>query len=109
MELTAARTRLDDQWQPTTDWLKLAGHFMLQAVIEEYLRNGAFGDEAFNTVFAFGCPGGEERSEEESDIKAMRTVFCDQQAAHEQVHGWAKIRRQYINEVSTKDISSCNY
>jgi hypothetical protein len=29
----------------------------------------------------------------------MRKVFCDPENEHGQVHGWAKTRRQYINEV----------
>lgn len=100
VELTAARANLDDEWLPTKEWLHLAGQFMLQAVVEEYLRNGAYGDESFNTIFAFGCPGVDISNDESTDIKAMRTVFCDQGNPHDQVHGWAKTKRQYINEVS---------
>lgn len=100
MELTAARTDLDDEWLPTKSWMHLAGQFMLQAVIEEYVRNGLSGEEPFNTIFAFGCPGKEAGVDEASDIKAMRKVFCDRETPHEQVHGWAKTKRHYINEVS---------
>lgn len=79
---------------------------MLQAVIEEYLRNGAFGEEAFNTIFAFGCPGTEVADDEGIDIQAMRTVFCDEANPHEQIRGWAKTKRQYINEVRSQQLSS---
>ena len=98
IELTASRVSLGE-WAPTEEWLHLAGQFMLQAVIEEYLRNGAFGSESFNTIFAFGCPGTEPRSDEGSDVEAMRSVFCDEADPHKQIHGWSRLRRDYINEV----------
>jgi hypothetical protein len=106
IELTAARTELEDEWLPTGNWFHLAGQFMLQAALEEYLRNGAYGSETFNTIFAFGCPGIVEREEEvgETMTRAMRSVFCNQDNPHEQVHGWAKTRRQYISEVSLGDL-----
>lgn len=72
---------------------------MLQAAIEDYLHNGASGDESFNTIFAFGCPGVGAMEGEGEDIQAMRKVFCDPENEHGQVHGWSKTRRQYINEV----------
>jgi hypothetical protein len=99
IELTAARTTLEDDWMPTGAWQELAGQFMLQAVLEEYLRNGAFGDETFNTIFAFGCPGVVPMDDESDDISAMRRVFCDRESGHDQIPGWPKTRQQYINEV----------
>ncbi|KAF2278501.1 uncharacterized protein EI97DRAFT_373019 [Westerdykella ornata] len=99
VELTAARASLEDEWFPTREWMHLAGQFMLQAVLEEYLRNGAYGEETFNTIFAFGCPGTAEEAGEGDDIRAMRRIFCNKANQHEQVHGWAKIRRHYINEL----------
>lgn len=77
----------------------MAGQFMLQAVIEEYLRNGAFGSESFNTIFAFGCPGTEAQSDEGSDVEAMRSIFCDNADPHKQIHGWSRLKREYISEV----------
>jgi hypothetical protein len=100
IELTAARTGVDNEWQPTEQWLQLAGQFMLQAALEEYLLNGAFGDECLNTIFAFGCPGTESTAQEPLAVTAMRAVFCDPEKVHQQVHGWSKVRKQYINEVS---------
>ena len=101
--LTAAWTELNNQRVPTKDWMNLAGQFMLQAAIEEYLRNGAFGEETFNTIFAFGCPGPDADTTEISDVKAMRKVFCDREDSHKQAHGWAKIKRKYIDEVSVTE------
>lgn len=100
IELTAARVNLEDDWFPTTEWLDLAGQFMLQAVIEEFLRNGVYGPEAFNTVFAFGCPGVERWAEEPADVTAMRRLFCDENNPRQQNRDWTSIKRRYINEVS---------
>ncbi|KAF2743699.1 hypothetical protein M011DRAFT_471245 [Sporormia fimetaria CBS 119925] len=99
VELTSARAALNDGWLPTKDWMHLAGQFMLQAVLEEYLLIGASGTETFNSIFAFGCPGTEALDGETIDINAMRRLFCDKDQPHEQLHSWTKIRRQYINEV----------
>ena len=99
IELSAARVNLDDDWLPTSEWFDLAGQFMLQAVIEEYLLNGAYGTEIFNTVFAFGCPGVERWAEEPSDVTAMRRLFCDENNPREQNRDWTNIKHQYINEV----------
>jgi hypothetical protein len=99
VELTAARVNLGD-WVTSHEWSHLAGQFMLQAVLEEYLRNGAFGAEPFETIFSFGCPGTQPADDDGTDIEAMRKLFCTEESPHEQVHGWAKTRRQYINEVS---------
>jgi hypothetical protein len=99
VELTAARVMLGD-WMPTTGWMDLVGHFMLQAVIEEYLRNGAYGKESFNTIFAFGCPGSARRPDEGTDIQAMRSLFCVEGNTREQIEDWSRTKRRYIHEVS---------
>ncbi|KAF2704247.1 hypothetical protein K504DRAFT_494987 [Pleomassaria siparia CBS 279.74] len=98
VELTAARVNLGD-WVASPEWLQLAAQFMTQAVLEEYLRNGAYGEEAFNTVWAFGCPGTNVAEGDGTDVVAMRKLFCTETNPHEQIHGWAKIRRQYISEL----------
>lgn len=99
VELTAARVDLGD-WVPTEGWLDLVGQFMLQAVLEEYLRNGAYGEEYFNTIFAFGCPGTDRRPDDGADIQSMRTLFCVEGSPREQIHGWSRTKRRYIDEVS---------
>ncbi|KAF2174876.1 hypothetical protein K469DRAFT_724955 [Zopfia rhizophila CBS 207.26] len=109
IELTAARTAIGDGWETKPQWFQLAGQFMLQAVIEEYLRNGAFGEEPFNTIFAFGCPGRGVGSDEGADIRAMRILFCKENDSHEQVHGWARVKRQYINELLPQPGSSTTF
>lgn len=98
IELTAARVDLGD-WDPSDGWMHLVGQFMLQSVIEEYLRNGAYGKEAFNTIFAFGYPGTPRRPDDGADIHAMRTLFCAEGNTREQIPGWSKIKQHYIDEV----------
>ncbi|EAT80662.2 hypothetical protein SNOG_12250 [Parastagonospora nodorum SN15] len=101
IELTAARVNLDDDWVPTSEWLDLAGQFMMQAAIDDYLRNGAYGPETFNTVFAFGRPG-PRWAEEGSDVTAMRRLFCDDSDPRQEIRGWADTKRRYINELLPK-------
>ncbi|KAF1839571.1 hypothetical protein BDW02DRAFT_584829 [Decorospora gaudefroyi] len=96
MELTAARVALDDDWLPTSDWYDLAGEFMLQAVIGEYLRNGAYGPSPFNTIFSYGCPGVERWAEEPADVTAMRRLFCCEANPRNEHHDWTRIKREYI-------------
>jgi hypothetical protein len=99
VELTAARVNLDDDWLPTSEWFDLAAQFMLQAVIGEYLRNGAYGDEAFDTIFAYGCPGVERWADEPADVAAMRRLFCAEGNLREENREWTRIKRRYINEL----------
>jgi hypothetical protein len=99
IELTAARVSLEDDWMPASEWLDLAGQFMLQAAIDDYLCNGAYGSDTLNTIFAFGCPG-PRWAEEGSDVTAMRRLFCDENNPREEIPEWSSIKRRYINEVS---------
>ncbi|CAN9306167.1 unnamed protein product [Alternaria alternata] len=105
IELTAARVNLDDDWLPTSEWFDLAGQFMLQAVIGEYLRNGAYGDETFNTIFAYGCPGVERWAEEPADVAAMRKLFCAEGKLREENREWTRIKQQYVSELLPRDRS----
>jgi hypothetical protein len=98
IELTAARVNLDDDWVPTSEWLDLAGQFMMHAAIDDYLRNGAFGPDTFNTIFAFGCPG-PRWAEEGTDVTAMRRLFCDESNPREEIREWTNLKRKYIDEV----------
>ncbi|KAF1946495.1 hypothetical protein EJ02DRAFT_441111 [Clathrospora elynae] len=99
IELTAARVNLDDDWVPMSEWFDLAAQFMLQAVIGEYLRNGAYNPETFNTIFAYGCPGVERWAEEPADVTAMRLLFCDDQNPRVQNRDWTNVKRQCINDL----------
>ncbi|KAF2827490.1 hypothetical protein CC86DRAFT_211813 [Ophiobolus disseminans] len=98
IELTAARVNLEDDWEPTSEWFDLAGQFMLQAAIEEYLRNGAYGPETFNTIFAFGLPG-PRWAEEGTDVTAMRRLFYDESNPREEIREWSSIKQRYVNEL----------
>ncbi|KAJ4341617.1 hypothetical protein N0V87_001632 [Didymella glomerata] len=92
IELTAARARLDDDWEPTSDWFNLAGQFMLQAVIDQYMTNGHCSSECFTAIFAFGNPGA-QREGEGTDVTAMRSLFCTGDA---ELPEWKRVRSNYI-------------
>jgi len=100
VELTASRVMIGD-WMPDDGWMELVGQFMLQAVIQEYLQNGAYGEESFNTIFAFGCPGSSRRPDEGTDIQAMRSLFCVEGNTREEIDGWSSTKQRYIREVSS--------
>ncbi|KNG52674.1 hypothetical protein DDE82_001686 [Stemphylium lycopersici] len=103
IELTAARVALDDDWLPTSEWFHLAAQFMLQAVIGEYLRNGAYGPESFNTIFAYGCPGVDRWADEPADVSAMRRLFCAEGHLRQENAEWTRIKTIYVNELLPKD------
>ena len=98
LELSAARRILHDDWVPTSEWFELAGEFMLQTVIEEYLLNGGYGEEVFNAIFAVGCPGVERWAEDGSDVTAMRRLFCEENNSHEQLRSWTSIKERCIKK-----------
>ena len=99
MQLTASRVRLGD-WLLDEDWYNLAAEWMLQAVIEQYLCCGAAGNDTFNTIFAYGCPGeGSQDASEPDWIRNMHILFCNGQHPHSHNRNWPAIRREYINEL----------
>ncbi|KAH6637640.1 hypothetical protein C7974DRAFT_432520 [Boeremia exigua] len=100
IELTAARTCLGDEWQPTSDWFDLAGQFMLQAVIDQYFTNGSCQTETLVAIFAFGNPG-DEGDSEGPDIAAMRRLFCRDGNQSEELPEWTAVRRRYIKKSRT--------
>ncbi|ORY09766.1 hypothetical protein BCR34DRAFT_602623 [Clohesyomyces aquaticus] len=108
IELTAARSSVGD-FVPLPEWFQLTAQFMLQAVLEEYLRNGASGEDEFNTIFAFGCPGTMGDFDDAEDIKAMRQLFCKDGNPMEHIHGWSKWKRQCINELLPQPGSSTTF
>ncbi|KAF2629948.1 hypothetical protein BU25DRAFT_456369 [Macroventuria anomochaeta] len=98
VELTAARASLGDEWQPTSGWFDLAGQFMLQAVIDEYLIHRQCSTAAFTSIFAFGSSGIQREDVEGADIRAVRNVFCRDGYALEELPEWTRIRRRYVIE-----------
>lgn len=98
MELTAARTCLDDEWQPTSDWFDLAGQFMLQSVIDQYVINGRCQTERLVAIFAFGSPGVEHDSQVAETV-ALQRLFCKDGSQSEELPEWTELRHRYIEEV----------
>ena len=107
IELTAARARLGDDWEPTSDWFNLAGQFMLQAVIDQYVTNGYCSPECFTAIFAFGDPGA-QREGEGTDVTAMRSLFYTGDTSRTELPEWKGVRSNYIRIVSTCDDSSAD-
>jgi hypothetical protein len=98
MELTAARTSLFDEWTPGSDWFDLAGQYMLQAVIEEYVHYGEHREEVFNATFAFGTTSAQLAAEDER-VVAVQSLFR-KEGTNEQRPEWTSARQKYIDEVS---------
>ena len=107
IELTCARTRLGDDWEPTSDWFNLAGRFMLQAVIDQYVTNGHCSSERFTAIFAFGDPGA-QREGEGTDVTAMRSLFCTPDTSGTELPEWSRVRSKYIRIVSVYNDSSAD-
>lgn len=99
LELTAARMLLDDDWAPTSDCFDLLGQFMLHAILEAYLRNGAHDTTTFNTICALGCPGIDRWADEPPSITAMRTLFSQEGLPLVEQTTWTQTRTRYITEV----------
>ncbi|KAJ4384444.1 hypothetical protein N0V86_000043 [Didymella sp. IMI 355093] len=95
IELTTARTLLGDEWEPSSDWFELAGQFMLQAVIDQYITNGHCSIERFTAIFALGDPGA-RRSSEGTDVTAMRSLFCTGDTSGTELSEWNRIRSSNI-------------
>ena len=100
IELTAARANLGDEWRPTSDWFDLAGQFMLQTVVDHYTCHDQCDKATFNSIFAFGNPG-PKTDGEESDVTAMRSLFCTEDVPQKELPEWTAIRRKYVREVRT--------
>lgn len=100
IELTAARTNLGDEWQPTSDWFDLAGQFMLQAVVDQYLRTGQCPTETFTSIFAFGTLTAEPEEGDGAAVRATQSLFCREDSPQEELPEWTASRRRYIREVS---------
>ncbi|KAJ4344297.1 hypothetical protein N0V95_006174 [Ascochyta clinopodiicola] len=95
----AARTNLGDDWQPKSDWFDLAGQFMLQAVVDQYLVHRECQLVTMKSIFAFGSVGAEHDDGEGTDSTAMRRLFCRDDQPAEELPEWTAIRRRYLKEV----------
>lgn len=107
VELTAARAGLEDEWQPSSDWSDLAGQFMLQAVIDQYIVNGYCHPETRTAIFAFGNPATVSHNER-TGVEAMRILFCKDDNPAEERAEWTAVRHMYIKEVSVLSRSPCS-
>lgn len=98
MDLTASRCTLADEWTPSSDWFDLAGQYILQVVVEEYLLYGTKG-EAFNDVFAFGGSGvGIKDEDQGGNGNGVQKLFHTEDGGEEKKE-WTRAKQKYMNEV----------
>lgn len=113
MDLTAARSRLDADFDITWRWMRMAGEFMLQATLEQYLVRGATGKDAVEEAFAWGFTApkvdpmdmddDDELTEKDAETnKLFQAEVDDEDAGVEraEIEGWQEIRDEFCNMVS---------
>ena len=87
-------------WSVTSKWMELAGEYMLQAVLEEYLVYGATGLSPLLEAFAFGfnpefSPPAASSVEDEEQMTAMFRNSID----HQHHDAWEAVRQKYLQLV----------
>ncbi|KAF2433811.1 hypothetical protein EJ08DRAFT_694290 [Tothia fuscella] len=94
--LSAARSELQDTDAAniTTQWMELAGEFMLQAALEQCLVYGTGSASKLREIFSWGWRPSPTQVAWD-DERTVNHMFCEEGRARE-VEGWAKIRREYV-------------
>lgn len=116
MELTAARARLNANFDITWRWMRMAGELMLQATLEQYLIRGAIGREAAEEAFAWGFTApqpdsmnldvSDELAKKDLEINKMFQAAVDDEDADvegREIEGWHEIREEFCNMVSIEN------
>jgi hypothetical protein len=103
--LSAARSELQgqDSANITRQWMELAGEFMLQAALEQFLVHGNNSTSKLREIFSWGWRPSPEQVIWEDEPLANQ-MFCDESRQRE-VEGWASIRREYVRLVSRLSFS----
>ncbi|GAB7356359.1 hypothetical protein MBLNU459_g7146t1 [Dothideomycetes sp. NU459] len=110
MELSAARASLNADFSITWRWMKMAGEFMLQATLEQYLVRGAAGREVAEEAFAWGYTSsqsdpaltnvGEQWLNTDAEINNMFRAEADDEemnVAETEIEGWRETRDEFCN------------
>ncbi|KAK3111527.1 hypothetical protein LTR53_013145 [Teratosphaeriaceae sp. CCFEE 6253] len=110
VRVSAARNALSEG-QLTGLWMRMAGSFMLQGALEQYLGFGARGTDGVEEAFAWGLKaretrgaggevgeGGEDKEEEGVQVDEVEEMFTDPVSERE-VEGWAALKREYLSEL----------
>ncbi len=101
MELSAAWSELhiDDYANITPQWMSLAGEWMLQAALEQYLVYGSSGDAARDEAFSWGCIA--DDADPDVDDRAVSALFCEEvdDGKGTEVQMWTQTRDRCLSEV----------
>jgi hypothetical protein len=105
--LSAARSELQGEGSTniTRQWMELAGEFMLQAALEQYLVYGTHSTSKLREIFSWGWRPSPEQVIWE-DAPRVNHMFCEE-GRQQEVEGWAEIRREYVGMVNHCSTDSC--
>lgn len=105
--LSAARSNMDMSTREiTTQWMHLAGQFMLQAALEQCLLYGQCPAEKLREIFSWGWK--EDISASWQDEQSVNDMFFDmdqydEDGSRREVKGWKEIKMGYFKMVSISD------
>lgn len=102
--LSAARSNMDVSTREiTTQWMHLAGQFMLQAALEKCLLYGQCPAEKLREIFSWGWK--EDISTSWQDEQSVNDMFFDMDqynddGSRREVKGWKEVKMGYFKMVS---------
>ena len=104
MQVSAARSAMSES-SATEQWMRLAGEFMLQACLEQYLVCGGQGFDAIDEAFAWGyrtaaMSAGREEGAMDVDVEReggdeVNDMFEDS-VYKDEIDGWRQTKEHYI-------------
>ena len=100
-------------WEVKEQWLELAGEFMLQAALEQYLLQGADGTDVLRACFSFGWDSrsgkdrqakykasypylNEDEYKEMTDEEDMINDLFYDEVTHTEIEGWRETREKFL-------------
>ncbi|KAE9970441.1 hypothetical protein BLS_004902 [Venturia inaequalis] len=105
--LSAARSNMDMSTREiTTQWMHLAGQFMLQAALEQCLLYGQCPTERLREIFSWGWK--EDISTSWQDEQSVNDMFFDmdqydEDGSRREVKGWREIKTGYFKMLKPTD------
>ncbi|TID14252.1 hypothetical protein E2P81_ATG09130 [Venturia nashicola] len=107
LALSAARSNMDMSTREiTTQWMHLAGQFMLQAALEQCLLYGQCPEEKLREIFSWGWK--EDISTSWQDEQSVNDMFFDmdqydEDGSRREVKGWREIKMSYFQMLKPTD------
>ena len=102
MQISAARNAMSNS-NLSEQWMRMAGEFMLQACLEQYLVVGANGSDAVDEAFAWGYKAREQDGDSmEIDGKGGETPedevneMLEDEIYETEVDGWTAVKQHYL-------------